>query len=401
MSAIWRGRAAGPFYALAFAALAVACLHWTREYAVPIALGVLVWFLLNALSDALRRIPAVGPVLPRLLARALSVAFLFAAIVIAARIVAANVAELTRDLSAAHDNALLAELRALAARVGLEEELSRDALIARFDLESMAAWVLAGARSLAEDASLVFLYALFLMVDERFYDAKLRALQPDEARRTELRGTLRNISRQTRLYLWLMTLISLGVAICTWAVCSAFGVAGAGFWGFLAFGLNFIPTIGSIAAVLIPAAYAALTLDDPAALAAMIAVLAAVQFTAGEVVVPKLMGEGLNLSSIVILLALVAWGAVWGPAGMFLAIPLTVILTMVLSRFPSTRPVAVFLSKDGRAGPGPWPAAEGGAAAPDPDPDPDPSPAPDREPGPDPETRAQQAQQQQAGPRGR
>ncbi len=54
---------------------------------------------------------------------------------------------------------------------------------------------------------------------------------------------------------------------------------------------------------------------------------------------------------LVIMLALIGWGAVWGPAGMFLAIPLTVILAMVLARFPATRPIAILLSKDGNAGP--------------------------------------------------
>jgi hypothetical protein len=61
------------------------------------------------------------------------------------------------------------------------------------------------------------------------------------------------------------------------------------------------------------------------------------------------MGTGLNLSSMVIMLALISWGAVWGAAGMFLAIPLTVILAMVLARFPATRPIAILLSKDGNA----------------------------------------------------
>jgi predicted PurR-regulated permease PerM len=86
-------------------------------------------------------------------------------------------------------------------------------------------------------------------------------------------------------------------------------------------------------------------------LLAVAAILGAVQFLAGEVAVPRVMGSGLNLSSMVIMLALVGWGAVWGPAGMFLAIPLTVILAMVLARFPATRPIAILLSKDGNAGP--------------------------------------------------
>lgn len=347
MSAIWRGHAAGPFFALAFAALCVACLYWTRDHAVPIALGVLVWFLVNALSDALCSLP--GPRLPRLLRRIIAVALLFVALAITGRIVSANVAELSAAIEA-RDHTALARLRSFAAHVGLEDLFTYTAIAERFSVDKLAGPILSVAQTLASDVSLVFLYALFLMIDERYYAAKLRALQPDPQKRAALRASLRAIAEQTRLYLWLMTLVSLGVAMATWAVCTAFGVAGAGFWGFLAFGLNFIPTIGSIAAVLAPAGYALLTLADPTAVLAVAAILGMIQFLAGEVVVPRVMGDGLNLSSTVIMLALVSWGAVWGPAGMFLAIPLTVILGMVLARFPSTRPLAVILSRDGSAG---------------------------------------------------
>ncbi|MFT4792549.1 MAG: putative PurR-regulated permease PerM [Paracoccaceae bacterium] len=350
MPTLIRGRAAGPFYALAFAALAVWCLWATRDHAVPIALGVLAWFLINAISDAIAATPWVGRHVPRLVARALAIGFLFGAIIFAGSIVAANVVQLSGAVDV-ENNTLLADARALITRLGLDGVLKREALLARFDVNQIVGPVLSMARSLLSDVSLVFLYALFLMVDERFYEAKLRALQPDPARRAELQRSLRAISRQTRLYLWLMTVISLGVALATWATCAAFGVAGAGFWGFLAFALNFIPTLGSIAAVLLPLAFVALTLGDPATLLAVAAILGTVQFLAGEVAVPRIMGSGLNLSSVVILLALIGWGAVWGPAGMFLAIPLTVILGMVLARFPATRPIAILLSKDGNASP--------------------------------------------------
>jgi predicted PurR-regulated permease PerM len=39
----------------------------------------------------------------------------------------------------------------------------------------------------------------------------------------------------------------------------------------------------------------------------------------------------------------------WGPAGMFLAIPISVILMIVFAEFEATRPIAVFFSKTGRA----------------------------------------------------
>jgi AI-2 transport protein TqsA len=348
MSTLIRGRAAGPFFALGFAALAVWCLWATRDHAVPIALGVLAWFLINAIADTVGMIPIVGRHVPRMIARALAIAILFGVIIIAGSIVASNVADLGGAIRA-EDNALIVNGQALVAYLGLEDAITREALIARFEIDQFAGPVLSLVSSLVSDVSLVFLYALFLMVDERFFEAKLRALFPDAAPREELRRSLKAISRQTRLYLALMTAISLGVALATWAACAAFGVAGAGFWGFLAFALNFIPTIGSIAAVLLPVAYAALTLGDPAALLGLALILGAVQFLAGEVAVPRIMGTGLNLSSMVIMLALISWGAVWGAAGMFLAIPLTVILAMVLARFPATRPIAILLSKDGNA----------------------------------------------------
>jgi predicted PurR-regulated permease PerM len=60
------------------------------------------------------------------------------------------------------------------------------------------------------------------------------------------------------------------------------------------------------------------------------------------------MGNSLNISSLVALLSLVFWGAVWGVTGMLLSIPITVIIVIILSQFPETEAVAILLSKDGK-----------------------------------------------------
>ncbi len=215
----------------------------------------------------------------------------------------------------------------------------------------MIGWGLSTVQGLITDVSLVFLYVLFLLIDERFYDAKMRALFRDPARRDDVEATIARVVGEVSVYLWLMTLISLGVAFMTWLFCRAVGLDGAGFWGFLAFALNFVPTIGSITAVVLPALYGIFTLDDPVLLAVLIGGLAATQIIAGELVLPRVMGDRLNLSSFVIILTLVVWGAMWGPAGMFLAIPITVVLVMISARFETTRPIAILLSKDGRVPP--------------------------------------------------
>ncbi|MDP4880420.1 MAG: AI-2E family transporter, partial [Opitutales bacterium] len=76
-------------------------------------------------------------------------------------------------------------------------------------------------------------------------------------------------------------------------------------------------------------------------------VLTALQFCIGSLLEPKLMGNRLNLSPIVILLSLGLWGSIWGIPGMFLCVPITVIIMIICSYFPSSRPVAILLSGNG------------------------------------------------------
>jgi predicted PurR-regulated permease PerM len=83
-------------------------------------------------------------------------------------------------------------------------------------------------------------------------------------------------------------------------------------------------------------------------MAALLGVLlAAVQFTLGNIVLPRMTGETLNLSLFVTILSLILWGAIWGVTGMFLAVPLTAILVLIASRFADTRWIAIVMSKTG------------------------------------------------------
>jgi predicted PurR-regulated permease PerM len=72
------------------------------------------------------------------------------------------------------------------------------------------------------------------------------------------------------------------------------------------------------------------------------------QAAIANIVEPKLMGSSLNLSPLIVIVSLVVWGTIWGVTGMFLCVPIMVILMIVLSNFPQSRPVAVLLSSDGR-----------------------------------------------------
>jgi predicted PurR-regulated permease PerM len=66
------------------------------------------------------------------------------------------------------------------------------------------------------------------------------------------------------------------------------------------------------------------------------------------VIEPALLGRSLNLSPLVVIVSLVVWGTIWGVVGMFLCVPITVVMLIVLAHFETTRPVAVLLSADGK-----------------------------------------------------
>jgi AI-2 transport protein TqsA len=121
----------------------------------------------------------------------------------------------------------------------------------------------------------------------------------------------------------------------------------ASFWGGIAFLLNFIPYIGSVLNIALPALIALVQFNDLSSFLVVLAGLSALHILIGHGLDPFLMGENLNLSPIFIISSLALWGMIWGVAGMFLAIPLLAMMVITLSQFPSTRPLAVLLSKTG------------------------------------------------------
>lgn len=114
-------------------------------------------------------------------------------------------------------------------------------------------------------------------------------------------------------------------------------------WAVLTFLLTFIPNIGSMIAGTLPVAYALLT-KDPATALAVAAGLFAIEQVVGNFIDPKLQGREVAVSPLVVLGMVLLWGGLWGIAGAFLAVPLTIVAIGVFAHLPALRGVAVFLS---------------------------------------------------------
>lgn len=113
-------------------------------------------------------------------------------------------------------------------------------------------------------------------------------------------------------------------------------------WGVLAFLLNYVPSIGSIVAA-VPAVALALVQLGPAWAVALAIGYLAVNLTIGNFIEPRILGRRLGLSPLVVILSLFFWGWVWGPAGMLLSVPMTVVVKLLLELSPDTRWLGILL----------------------------------------------------------
>ncbi len=329
------------------AVLAGSLLVLGQDVLVPVAVAVIVWYLINALSSGIGRLPSVGERLPPWVCLALALGIIGLLLYLFGRMASQNIAEVTEAAPQYQENLrrLLAEGSAM---LGLEKAIHLEDLVQQISIRDLVPQVAGAISSLVGQAGLMVVYVLFLLIEQQRFDSKLSALLPDPEQQRWLRGLLGRIQADIQTYVWIKTLTSVMTGALSYALLEVVGVDYAPFWAVIIFLLNYIPTIGSLLGVAFPAVLALVQFGSPVPFMVVVGVLGAVQFTIGNIVEPRMMGQSLNMSPLVVILSLVIWGQIWGIVGMFLCVPLTGMIMIVLSYFPRTRWVAVLLSSDGR-----------------------------------------------------
>lgn len=153
----------------------------------------------------------------------------------------------------------------------------------------------------------------------------------------KFKHALDQIEKNIRAYLSIKSIVSLCTALASLFIMLIFGVKFAMLFAFLIFALNFIPNIGSFIAVFIVlfSHFIAIGFGFQIILLALLLII--IQIIFGNILEPKIAGEKLELSPIIIILSLFFWGSVWGIGGMFFAVPLTSIIKIVLENIDSTK----------------------------------------------------------------
>ena len=200
--------------------------------------------------------------------------------------------------------------------------------------------LLSGFGGLLANSMLIILTVLFLMVEATSLPEKLRSISqnPDKTL-----GDLAAFMKSVNHYLVIKAVMSLITGLAIALYLTILGVDFAIVWGSLAFFMNFVPYIGSIIAA-IPAVTLTLLDAGPVVALSVAAGFVVVNVIVGNVLEPRYMGKGLGLSTLVVFLSLLFWGWVFGPVGMFLSTPLTMIVKIALENDPRSRWISVLLS---------------------------------------------------------
>lgn len=318
-----------------------------RDVLLPFILAVLVWYLIDALAGGIGRLRLFGAAPPRWLALCASLCAVAVLLFLVVALASANIA-------AVYDAAPLYKqnIERLGSRLseflGMHGRFDLAAVVREVDFVPWLQSLALGLADMAGTALLVALYVAFLLIEQHSFPAKLQAVFPDPEARRRAAALLGEVQRRIEAYIWIKTLMSLLTGLASYAVLLLVGVDYAAFWGLLIFLLNYIPAVGSLIAILFPALLALVQFDSllPGAMALLGCGL--VQFLVGSVLEPRIAGNRLNISPLVVIVSLALWGAIWGVAGMFLSMPITVMLTIVLAHFPATRPIAALLSSRGQ-----------------------------------------------------
>ncbi len=193
------------------------------------------------------------------------------------------------------------------------------------------------------EAATAGLYLLFLLLESANFPKRVRAAYPP-AQADHILNVFGRINSAIISYLKAKFTASLVLAIPLGLVLYGFGVRYALLWAVLTFLCNFIPYIGSVIACALPLSIAFLQFDFGWRFGATAVILLGYHVVTASVIEPTIIGRAVGLSPLVILAALSIWGLLWGLPGMFLAVPLTVVLKIVCENIEATRPIAKLLS---------------------------------------------------------
>jgi predicted PurR-regulated permease PerM len=225
--------------------------------------------------------------------------------------------------------------------LSLDEELLR-AYLDPGKAMALVGMLLSGLGNVLTQALFILITVIFILVEATGFEAKIRAIS---AKPENSLARIDAITSSIKRYMSIKSSTSLLTGILVSILLLIIGVDYPVLWGLLAFMFNYVPNIGSIIAA-VPALLLALIQLGPWAVLWSGMGYLLINVLVGNMIEPRFMGKGLGLSPLIVFVSLVFWGWLLGPVGMFLSIPLTMTLKIILDSSDETRGFSLLLGQN-------------------------------------------------------
>ncbi|GAA5315254.1 MAG: AI-2E family transporter [Candidatus Pelagadaptatus aseana] len=321
-------------------------LIFAKQLLIPLVLATLMWLLVDALRNRLMHVTILGQKLPGFAIPIISI-ITITAVLMAFYAIFESQATLIVDSLPTYEEKMQQRIASVSEYTGVDVEHWVNSAASSMDVSSMLSSVANSTGSLIASSILIIIYVSFMLLEQSSGAKKLAKLAAVSPVFSVTRQILSDSSFQIKRYIWLKSVVSALTGFLSYLMLLYFGVDFPELWAILAFMLNFIPNIGSFLGVIFPSLLALVQFDDFWSFALVVLSLGLIQFVVGNVFEPAYMGKSLNLSPLAILLSLSFWGMIWGIPGMFLAVPMMVATSIVLSHVPEMRWISILMSEDG------------------------------------------------------
>lgn len=225
----------------------------------------------------------------------------------------------------------------------IDQSIIFSEITSKIDIPALISSVASGITTIVRSTGTIIFFTIFILLEGRFLWKKIALM----TKNSQIFNIIELIRKDMKTYFVIKTATSLSTGILSYVVLMIFGIDFALFWAFLIFLLNYIPTVGSIIAVFFPVTFSLVQFESLSIFTFLLISLSCIQVLIGNIIEPRLMGNKLNLSPLVILLSLLFWAKIWGVVGMLLCVPIMVIINIILAHIPATRGIAILLSEQG------------------------------------------------------
>ncbi|MDA3894428.1 MAG: AI-2E family transporter [Salinivirgaceae bacterium] len=316
---------------------------------MPFVIAVIFWFLIKEIRDLLKKIPLIRKKVPAFVLNLIGFAIIFAVLGAITQILIVNIKQLTKLIPVYQEN-ITAVAESIQTNFSIDIVSRTKEFLGDFEYSKLLSSLLTSLKDIFGKAFLIIIYTLFLLLEEPFFSRKIKAIYSNISSFSEVNSILGQIDKSIGRYLSIKTLVSIITASLSYFALLIIGIDVPLFWAFLIFIMNFIPTIGSLIATLFPAIFAMLQFGEYMPGIWVLSIVGAIQLVIGNFLDPKLTGDSLNVSPLVVILGLSFWGAIWGILGMILSVPISVMMIIIFAHIPGTRSIAILLSKKGNVG---------------------------------------------------